>query len=131
MTKRPIEFRTWDKKLEKYINPAHIYLVGDGSLRSWGDNLLDKSRFIVEFFTGLLDRNGTKIFENDIVTVESLNNKDAVDFTGKIYWCGDRWHIEDKMGCDYDNGDYYRGDEINWVRIEVIGNVHQNPELLK
>ena len=63
-------------------------------------------------FTGILDKNGTKIFEGDIVRL----------------YCGIRgtyvMHILDIRHS-------FRPFENRVKEIEVIGNIHDNPELLE
>lgn len=76
----------------------------------------------VSEFTGLTDKNGTKIFEGDIVRTDK----------GKIYeikmqkGCWIVWNDKAKM--TYDKWDF-----LNTFAptVEVIGNIHDNPELLK
>ena len=70
-------------------------------------------------FTGLTDENGTKIFEGDIVEIA----KEDEPF--KVEWCEDSARFilsASTFCCDFDN---YWGWEM-----EVIGNIHDNPELL-
>ena len=76
-------------------------------------------------FTGLVDKNGVKIFEGDIVRYGNFERQPEplVDI-GIVEW---------KDGCFLIDGEY-----IDWVaneyrnrEIEVIGNIHDNPELLE
>ena len=70
-------------------------------------------------YTGLEDKNGEKIFEDDIVCWPKE------DGYGHVYWAKDeaRFVIEFE-GCivDFDN--------LWGYEIEVYGNIHDNPELL-
>lgn len=73
-------------------------------------------------FTGLTDKNGKKIFEGDIVKVSSPS--------GSSYYAV----IEYDYGCYWiSNPDIQIPDTINNFNmefVEIIGNIHDNPELL-
>lgn len=87
-------------------------------------------------YTGLIDKNGTKIFEGDIVkenigigTVKFGDYKtpyrNVSVITQDIYSKHIGFYIE------WINVDY-RKDIGYWLnKIDVIGNIHDNPELLK
>lgn len=87
-------------------------------------------------YTGLTDRNGKKIFENDIVKCSDENNDirfDAVVKFGNPNAVYDWGYQLKRM-----NGDNANTDILLWVDmeecgafIEVIGNIYDNPELLK
>lgn len=77
-------------------------------------------------FTGMTDKNGERIFEDDIVK-DARNKVGYVAFLQQaagwvIVWDG----YDSRMGhrtrdCNYDSD----------ASLEVIGNIHDNPELLK
>ena len=72
-------------------------------------------------FTGLVDKNGKRIFEGDIVTGYFNHEK----IVGYIFYGGNAQFFirrDGIYGIRLDNSDCW---------LEVIGNIHDNPELLK
>lgn len=67
-------------------------------------------------FTGQLDINGTKIFEGDICIWGGENS--VVSFSEGCFWITDS-SLSQTMN------------EFEPYQIEVIGNIHDNPELLE
>ena len=82
-----------------------------------GTQLFMLSEVIIEQCTGLKDKNGTLIYEGDIVDCEEFINPRA------ICWRHSKWQI-DRTDILLDEM------EVEWFNIEVIGNIHENPELL-
>jgi uncharacterized phage protein (TIGR01671 family) len=111
------EFRVWDKKAKLYVIPAHLMNVHTGQV---SDEL---ERFIIEQFTGILDSKGNKIFEGDIVRFNvnkagfHINEKEYKNEKGIVSF--------GKKTIDYGS----------WTALycnneTIIGNIHENPELL-
>lgn len=90
-------------------------------------------------FTGFCDKNGNKIWENDIISYQRDNddcpfpNKDTKKRFGKVFYQGFRSTFAIGMGR---NGSRSINDDLwkyvqNGNRVEVIGNRFDNPELLQ
>ena len=100
------------------------FIHGDWNMGGWGNmEVIPES---IGQFTGVCDKNGTKIFEGDIIK-------------GKRPY-GEFWIVKwDKKRCGFflsglrkcDFAAYDKGYKINSGRNEVIGNIHDNKELLK
>ena len=124
-----IKFRAWDKENEIYlynVQDAYDMLSGfvkydDGENASYDEccfgDFLDNKRYDVEQFTGLTDVNGKKIYEGDIL--ENRKYRSIVKFAGGKF-------LADVVGT------ISRFDLVGETHgSKVIGNVHENPELLE
>lgn len=73
-------------------------------------------------FTGLTDKNGKKIYEGDVVKASEKEDKDLV---GAVEWKFECWIVSGANWADTLHMANYLHD------LEVIGNIHDNPELLE
>ena len=154
---RPIKFRAWDTKNKCMESPASwLLLTQTGTVLFSGPmspvRQAADGQYLVEFFTGHTDKNGEEIFEGDIVRLRCSGVGGACDRAGVmavIEWLEERacfWpRILDKMvHVDFGSqaGKKVHMGEIHgwagmhhcwsrgWGYIEVVGNIHENPELL-
>lgn len=111
---REIKFRAWD--------------LITGKMIGWGD-LLKKHNLneIFEYgydlklmqYTGLKDKKGKKIYEGDVVHWIDSDGNERIDyvwfFYGAFRICNSKYTLSDYLtNC-----------------LQVIGNIHENPELLE
>ena len=113
---RTIKFRAWDG--QEMIYPDD-YKKASGKHLTVSEIL---SRFeIVMQFTGLQDKNDKDVYEGDLLRSFEYGNSVFI--------------VEFRNGAFVKTGDFKRGitsdSLINGLaRFEVIGNIHENPELL-
>ena len=96
------------------------------------DEIIPKTR---GQYTGLRDKNGTKIFEGDIVRVYLENSAPFPTlFVVKIGKYLDVDTGDYAIGVYLDNGkqqvNILSGEGNTYFEIEIVGNIHDNPELL-
>ncbi len=115
---REIKFRVWDKTLHKMKNTLTIkqLMEGDFSNTNFG-------QLVIEQYTGIKDKHGKKIFEGDII-VGQWDIPTEVKFDTKNCWsCG---------CCNTEfSGTGFMAIGNDLVGSEIVGNIHENPELLE
>ena len=130
-------FRVWSDYWKKYATEAELHM--DGSIDAIFDDddgvpHHDNTDLVIEFNTGLRDKNGKEIYEGDILEQFVCGVK---MFKGKP--CGRRtiWQVRwnDNECCfelHYLRGSIF-GDSLMSCddEYEVIGNIHEKPELLE
>lgn len=147
---REIKFRAKVKHHDPMTNPENGWAEGyyfqdltQGEMRSFIFQTPCFWEVIPETvgqFTGLLDKNGKEIYEGDILRGDEYPyNCDGVDnYFVEIVWadnvCG-FYRITHKKPnstvSGISHGNWSELDEEDIKSFEVIGNIHDNPELLK
>lgn len=83
-------------------------------------------------FTGLVDRNGNRIFEGDIILFEdeSPSNYEYHDCTemrcGEMKFADGQFYLTNRIAVEM--GDLIYDEKLDGV---IVGNIHDNPELLE
>ena len=121
---REIKFRAWDPYNKKWLNPAQFSIRFDtGQIQMNGTAGIIGGCVLMQY-TGLKDKNGKEIYEGDIV--KHNENIFQVKWSDNLLsWCVLR--KLNKKEISWRDGDWL-------VRcskyIEIIGNIHETPELL-
>ena len=88
-------------------------------------------------FTGLTDKNGKRIFEGDIIKTHYANAQKADFIEIVVFHNGEFCGFYENNGCKqwatlYDGTPHLAIDKSVYMdSVEVIGNIHDNPEFLK
>ena len=118
---RIFKFRVWDKKLNKF-HFSGFSLTLDGVLThsdgSWSWDF--DTNYIIQQSTGMTDKNGKDIYEGDIlkwpegwVYFETL---------GEVKWLTNGYYFENQ---------YVMMLLPEVIYAKIVGNIFENPELLK
>lgn len=113
---REIKFRAWDNtKQEWTLNIMEC--ISSRCADIWLEPALKSHEVIIEQYTGLKDKNGKEIYEGDILKFE--------DSVFEIGWLnkGARFGFYPVKNCNFGMG-------FSLSRSDVIGNIHENPELI-
>jgi len=154
--KREIKFRAWHKDDKApYVNE----MLEDGEARfllSQGFDEMMPDNYVFMQFTGLKDKNGKEVYEGDVLRIEYFKiavgenlgvYETEAELTGVVGFDGLSLILQNIMGekwqeyTGYDAGegnckfmylgDVYEGSLDASYQIEVIGNIYENPELIK
>jgi len=116
---RELKFRAYYQKVtdDKFI------IEGEYTMKDLTDKgiLFDQERIHWVEFTGFKDSRGEEIYEGDIVAVEN----EGAEITVCKFNVGG-WILEDNAGGHWTRQLYHQSE-----RLEIWGNIYENPELVE
>ena len=150
---REIKFRAWDKVSKKILYQESLAILTNGKVIITAPKVLDVNQkdetyldrtgeFEIQQFTGLKDKNGKEIYEGDIV-IGGMNYSGEQFYKGYIHWFADGaeyWALADfsEFGGKWNDrftklleGIDEDDDSTETDTLEIIGNIYENPELIK
>lgn len=128
---KDIKFKIYDKELkESHIEELQDLSEDDywydGKTDMWSvlyDSHNEQVRFVALQYTGLKDKNGTEIYEGDILQIlGGCYSQGFYEWNEKVY-------IKDYIFDSYNL--MMTINQIGNESVEVVGNIYDNPELLK
>jgi len=130
---REIKFRAWDVKNNKFIDgyaitcDGTIFSFKEGDCEDYIRGHADIPNTILIQYTGLKDKNGKEIYEGDILKSITEYN----DYTGlnSHLYGGNVYEVKNNGWKFYLNPDGMY--QVRSCDCKVIGNIYENPELLK
>ena len=124
---REIKFRCWIPSKKKMFEPTSLEWYKDNCPTRPEDFAFHVAftyddDFIFLQFTGLHDKNGKEIYEGDIVKAQDGNWEVFIEnLENGVVLSNDK---KEEASTKFFDGDYCLAE------TEVIGNIHENPELL-
>jgi uncharacterized phage protein (TIGR01671 family) len=125
---REIKIRAWDKKNKKWLD-GNEWAFDPETSKGWylefGEMMDEIEDIVIVQYTGLKDKNGKEIWEGDLIQNEDGRICEVIWFQNY-----GQWDAFVKKIIKHDSASGFSPEEW-WHCIEIIGNIYENPELLK
>ena len=120
---REIKFRAWLLAVKRMT-----YTHTLDELMNWNTQEEINGIGIWLQYTGLRDKNGTEIYEGDILRHNWNSGNDIMKETiSEVRFSDGAFICDDKKRANFDISIHALSD---WAEVEVIGNIYENQELL-
>lgn len=130
MSNREIKFRAWlPIAIDDDDNYSEFEMTYDLAFQKYAplnDLLKNLNRPLMQY-TGLLDKTGKEIYEGDFLKLNHWKSSDIFDYTKPFIVKWEFGQINFKQG-EHNN---FIGSLNGKLGMEIIGNIYENPELLK
>ena len=132
---RELKFRAWDKLEKRMRKVVSLHWQGDKlvSAKLEGENepIPIERRLVIEKFISLKDENNKNIYAEDIVEVKHSDWTEPTIHVVK--WCGDEKYPAFNLKPELDEAvnSIALVAQSDFFSVKVVGNVHENPELLE
>ena len=136
---REYKFRAWDVENKEMLDIEDLHwddCTGEFSVRTtMYSDYFDTEDMILMQYTGLKDKNGKEIYEGDILKIPEWLLQDNQELCVCVY--AEEHQASDIIGFGLYIKDGYSGEykiivpSDEWDEFEVIGNIYDDPELLK
>ena len=132
---RTIKFRAWNKLDKNWLAELELALFINPETKGKYFYIHDTSNNGIDYieisqFTGLKDKNRKESYEKDICNFRRYKSKKWE--VGEIFWSD--IYLTYYLKCFYTknkDSDFYSIRIEECKEIEIIGNIYENPELLK
>lgn len=122
---REIKVRAWHKPYKQMCQVESLRFDGNGVYRAvlieesfYDRRIVEADEVVIEQYTGLKDKNGTEIYEGDIL----------IDDTGEPV---EYWVVKFADGGFVGECAGVAESLFELTNLEVVGNIHENPELVE
>lgn len=124
--KRKIKFRVWDEVGKEFLRNCYIYCNGSVVYKNM---YLPSDEIVFEQWTNAQDSNGKDIYEGDIVELKGAVFLDWDVQYAEIVWTNFCSFDAKIVSKNRHNGGCFS--LCKGIEMKVVGNIHENPELIK